>query len=298
MTTNIVQLESSLYMICKVSKIFIVTDIRVVTLLAAVACINIAISLFGTLANGLVIMAYYRNPRLRTVQNTIFFLHATTDFSVTAFVEPTYVAAIFSLLVGRRSCPLWDISTVLSMVFVQLSLVTIVILSLQSYITLAYPYHSQSITKSRLIKTNAVCFFFVLCLSLGIFWHKYFLLYGTPVIVIFTLTTVSVTWCWTYKLVARHHRAIQTTQTPSSSRNMSRRKILRSTVTALLIILSLLACYFLLLCVFFATFDYNTETILWRTGVTLVYLNSLLNPCLVLWRSTSFREKVRNFSIC
>ena len=57
----------------------------------ALAIINIFISLFGTLANGLVIMAYHRNRHLRSIQNTIFCLLAITDFSVTAFVVPVRV---------------------------------------------------------------------------------------------------------------------------------------------------------------------------------------------------------------
>ena len=54
----------------------------------AVAVANIIIALFGTVFNSLVIMAYYFNPRLRTIQNTIFLLLAITDINVTAFLEP------------------------------------------------------------------------------------------------------------------------------------------------------------------------------------------------------------------
>ena len=58
----------------------------------AIPIIDIVIALFGTLADGLVIIAY--NSRLRTIQNTIFLLLAITDLSVTAFLEPIYVALI------------------------------------------------------------------------------------------------------------------------------------------------------------------------------------------------------------
>ena len=47
-------------------------------------------------------------------------------------------------------------------------------------------------------------------------------------IILATISTVIFTWCWTYKLVARHRKAIQTTQTPSTSQNIARKRSVRS----------------------------------------------------------------------
>ena len=111
---------------------------------------------------------------------------------------------------GRGSCVFWYVYTVLSMLFVKFSLMTIVILSLQSYTTLANAYHYQSIiTKFRLIKATVFSFLLVLSVSFGVLWHSYFLIYGSPAITILAITIVIFTWCWTYKLIARHQRAIQ-----------------------------------------------------------------------------------------
>ena len=299
-------LEPRLYMTCKVLNIAIDADIQAIALHTAIGIINIAIAVFGTMANGLVIMAYYRNPRLRNTQNTIFLILAIADVSVTALVQPIYIAAIFNISLGRGSCFFWDVYTVLSMLFVKFSLMTIVILSLQSYITLAYPYHYQSIIKkSRLIKATVFSFFLVLSVSFGVLWHRYFLIYGSPAISILAITIVIFTWCWTYKLIARHQRAIQKTQTPSTSQSIPQRRVLRSTITAFAIILCLLTSYALILCLHLsgtlvnsAKLDHGTYATLWLTALTLVYLNSLLDPCLVFWRSTSFRETLKNMSIC
>ena len=289
---------------CKIAPVvFISTDKNVIVLQTAVAILNIVIALFGTLANSLVIVAYYRNPRLRTIHNTIFFLLSITDINVTAFVEPIYATVILSDLLGKRNCLLWDIGTILSELFLGLSLITIVILSLQSYITLAYPYHWQlMITKYRFNLTIVLSWLLILLVTLGVYLQVSVLTYGFPCIISFTIITVIFTWCWTYKLVARHRRAIEATQTPSISQNISRKKILRSTATALAIILCLLGCYFLALCFFFwkmfmdpwKKLGRDTYEMLWSVAVTFMYLNSLLNPCLVFWRSTPFRETAKN----
>ena len=295
MASNVTFLWLNSIIKCEMTLVHLPTGLKAIALKAAVAIINIVIALFGTLANGLVIMAYCRNPRLRTIQNTIFLLLAIPDLSVTAFVVPIYVAAILCNFLGSHSCTLWDVGSLLSVLFLQLSLVTSVILSLQSYITLAYPYHHQTmITKRRLIITIVSFFLLVSSLTFSVFWRRYILAYGFAVIVSLAIITVVLTWCWTYKLVARHQRAIQTTQSPSTSQNISRRKILRSTITAFFIIASLLSCYAL------SSFLYCTEILqnhakiasVTLIAVTFVYLNSLLNPCLVFWRSTAFRETV------
>ena len=278
------------------------SSIKNVTLQTLLVMTNIVVSLFGTLANGLVIMAYYRNRRLRTVQNTIFMLLAITDFSVTAFVQPIYVISILSGLLGNNICILQLLFIILSFLFVGLSLVTIVILSLQSFITLAYPYHYQSIiTKRRLIVVFVVSWLFVLLKSLAFFHLPDVVYHASYCIVFVTVFVVVVTWCWTCKLVARHRKAIQNTQTPSSNENMAKKKVLRSTITAFAIILGLVACYFLDLCFFIfknylnaSRLGHSTFVILWSLAMTLVHLNSLVNPCLVFWRNTAFRQAVEN----
>ena len=221
------QLQSSSVVVCNVARMYVPSGLKAISIEAAVAMINIFISLFGTQANGLVIMAYYRNPRLRTIQNTIFLLLAITDFNVTAFVEPIYVVAILDSFLENCGCVLWDVNIVLAMLFVELSLVTSVILSLQTYITLAYPYHYQTIiTKSRLIITITLSVFFILCTTFSVLWHRNLFFYGPPTIIVVAIVTVVFTWCRTCKLVAPHRRAIQTTHTPSASQNISRRQIL------------------------------------------------------------------------
>ena len=94
--------QASAVALCSVSLYQFPTGIKSMSLHAALAMTNIVTSLLGTLANGLVIMAYYRNPGLRTIQNTIFFLLAITDIGVTAFVQPIFAVAILSSLLGNH----------------------------------------------------------------------------------------------------------------------------------------------------------------------------------------------------
>ncbi|XP_028392866.1 orexin receptor type 2-like [Dendronephthya gigantea] len=267
--------------------------------------LNIVVSLLGTFANGLVITAYYRNPRLRTIHNKMFLLLALTDIGVTAFIQPATVTAALRNQFGKCDYVLWKIVEQATRLFVYLSLITISILSLQSFITLAYPYRYQNIlTECRL---NIVVIVSWLSVTIAIIINGVLTegfeadIYLALCITCTTFVTVVFFWCWTYKLIARHQSSIQNMQVPPSPEIVSRNKILRSTVTALAVTLSLLGCYLFHICFnisFFIvdTVMINDETyfIMLSLSTTLIYINSLLNPCLVFWRSAKFRETAKD----
>ena len=273
---------------------------NVATLYAAIV-INILLSLLGTVANGLIILAYCRNRRLRTIQHLIFFLLAFTDISVTALLQPMLVIVNIRGVLGYTdSCSILRISGISSSVCVNLSLTTIVILSLQSFITLAYPYRYQSmITKFRLKITFVSCWLFIFTIALiyVVLDENKISKYGSLVIMLSAISIVVFTWIWTCRLVARHRRAIRTTQNPSVPENVTRKKIIKSTVTAIVIISSLLACYFFLIVLilyYAATQELEAQKFYmpWMLAATFAYSNSLINPCLVFWRNSNFREAV------
>ena len=61
---------------CFTSRIPLAVDKKEIVGQIIAVAINILTSFLGTLANGVVIAAYYHNRRLRTIQNTIFLLLA------------------------------------------------------------------------------------------------------------------------------------------------------------------------------------------------------------------------------
>lgn len=276
------------------SKYEIVRDI-------VILIINVINAFFGALANGLVIAAYYRNPRLGTIQNVILCLLAIVDATVTAVVEPLFATAIITGLLGKRDCIIWDITVILSWFFLGLSATTIAIISIQSYITLAYPYISI-ITKRRLATVAVFCLFFTAAGTFTSTIFKYIELGSYICISLLSVTIVVVvfTWIWTYKLISRHRRVIQVTQTPAEHKCVKKKKILRSTVTAFLVTIRLIVCYCFAILLCLSTLisawkvDENINWIFYEVASTAMFLNSSFNPCLVFWRSRDFRKTVKN----
>jgi hypothetical protein len=288
---------------CLNGAVFFSSNAQEIVAKIVIVAMNIFISLAGTVANGLVIMAYYRKPRLRTIQNMLFFVLATTDIGVTLVVQPAFLAAILRGFLGKRDCLVWNITIVSSWAFLGISLATIAILNLQSYVTLAYPYQNI-ITKDRIRKALVVvwAFIFVTNVLSTVLNQRYqtFSDWMCLFIVLSTIICVVSTWVWTYKLLRKHRRNIQVSQTPATQNFGTRKKVVRSTVTAIFVTISLFGCYCLALLLSFRKLtgawriDRSVVLTLDLLAWTLLYLNSLLNPCLVFWRSSDYREAARS----
>ena len=281
------------------------TGINTIAIQVVVIIVNIVVAFFGTLANGLVIIVYYRNRRLRTHQATIFLLLAITDLGITACAQPLHVVFAWKRSFENLNCVLTTVIVMLSILFLELSLITIVILSLHTYITLAFPYRSQNlISTSRLITVIFFSWLLILLKNLGFFSDYEIVQKASFGIMCSSTIVVTFIWCWTYKLVAKHQKVIQTNQTPSRSKNASREKILRSTITAFVIVTSLIACYSLCMCftifeslLSYSKLGHDTYKILWSVAATLMYSNSLLNRCLVFWRNSGFKKALESIFI-
>ena len=98
---------------CTTHQIRFASSINAVAAKIVITVLNIFISCFGLLANTLVITGYVCSRHVQTIENTMFLFLAITDVGV----QPMYVAANISGLFGKRSCILWDMSSMYQLSF-------------------------------------------------------------------------------------------------------------------------------------------------------------------------------------
>ena len=278
------------------------TSIPYITLTVCFVITNIATSLCGTIANVLIIMSYCRYRSVRALQNTLFTLLAVTDLTITAFSQPIYIVAILQSAFSIYDCQLWFVIYLTTTLCLGLSLVTVITLSWHSFVTLAYPYHYQRLVPYlKGLITGSWSTVFISLTLLTCFASKQIFTTTGACLIIFTIVTVTATWIWTYKLVRRHRRRIATSQTPTNFTGSlaAQKKVLRSTMTACMVVGGLIICYvpgFVRL-IYEANVSGSdwifVEYVLRPLVSTLMYGNSLLNPCLVLWRSTEIRQAAK-----
>ena len=262
----------------------------------------IAISLFsallGSTTNVLVVLSYFKNSRLRTLSNVLLLSLAFSDLLVTAVVLPLHSSRLIKEIYGTHDCILWALARLTSYFSGGVSLLTVTFISVERYITLAYPYHYQTIlTKLRMkiIVANIWCFTFAIVMShLGLIPYKIFLGLCASIVVICIIILLSI-WIWVYKLLQKHKRRITTQHRPSQTSKMgSGQKTHKNTRTSGAIVTGLIICYFplVLMLAYYWTEprSYTGIYLVTPWGETAVLAHSLLNPLLVVWRKNEFKR--------
>ena len=126
--------------------------------------INTVLSVFGTFANVLVIASYVTNRRLHTSTNLLFVFLAVSDVMITACVQPVFVyGELNEILKYNNLCLLRILVSIGTFTCCILSLNVIVVLSVERFITLAYPYRYHLIVSLSRLKLTIAVNWFIAC---------------------------------------------------------------------------------------------------------------------------------------
>ena len=263
----------------------------------------VLLAVTGFILNSLLIIAYAKNSRLRTLPSMMLIAVACSDFLISTIVDPLYVGRLVMEILGIHKCPLWTTCRLASYFSCGVSLLTITIMTVERFITLAYPYrHHNILTKTRLKVTVIItwCTVFMLIIS-----HLRVVPYSVLLFIGMTLTLLSVViviaiWIWIHWLLHKHKNAIKTTQTPSNERRRNTKQVFRNTKTSYIVVASVLICYIpaLLVMGYFATSEsvsFNMTFIVDPLVEALIFCNAIFNPLLVFYRNKDFRECAREY---
>ena len=266
---------------------------------------NSFLSILGVFLNALVITVYAKNKTLRTSCNMLFVALASSDLMVTSIVQPLLVVRMVQEIFGTHNCTMWMVARLMSYFCCGVSLLTIAIISVERFITLAYPYRYQTIlTPLRLkiaVASTWVTILVFVSLHLGPVSFALLSSVGVMLIISTILTVISI-WVWIQRLVRRHQQTIASTQMPAdieTEANRLRRNIFRTTNTCYLIVGSVLGLYFpsIVLLLYTAIHD-NSFVALFLISPwaeTIMFANSVLNPVLLFWRKRVFRDVAMGF---
>lgn len=265
-----------------------------------VIVVNSLFALVGTVANTLIITAYGKNKKLRVWPSLLFAVLAVTDLTVTGLEQPLYIVFKIKEIYATDRCLLLTLIGTLTNICCGLSLVTTFVISVQSFLTLAYPYQNMvSPARVSFVLVNAwlALILFPLFAVFNFIGHKTILIVDT--VLVFSLVVIIILiWSWIHRLTSRHRNAITAVQTPSNwlPEAMGRKRF-RSTITCHLIAGSVLVCYLpdvvLLICQSRGLSSFALLKLVTPWTSTVLYSNSVLNPLLLFWRKRDLRQTVR-----
>lgn len=267
--------------------------------------VNFILAITGMFLNALVWLVYCRNKSLRTCSNMLLVVLALSDFMTNVVVQPFSIARMINEIRGVHSCFVLIAARLSSYICCGLSLLTVAIICIERFITLAFPFRYQSILpplRLKIIVAITWIFVFVFVpLHLGPVSYTVLSSVGN-ILIVLSILIVFLTWFWVTRLVKRHNTAISSTQTPESENSADHSKrqesSFRTTRTSYLICGAVLVFYFpsLVLLAYNATQDYDFVVLFlvapWVE--TVMFSNSLLNPSLLFWRKSAFRQTAKN----
>jgi len=263
---------------------------------------NVFLAFIATAGNTLILVALNKVSSLHPQSKLLFRNLAVTDLCVGVIAQPLYIVYVILLLTeNRKICRYAVVSSfAVGSILGAVSLPTLTVISVDRLLALLLRFKYKQVVTLRRTKV-LVCSIWV---SAPVFGAMYFLSYNITIraTIIFislllTMSIVSYTWIF---FALRHHQsqvqnAFQQGQ-PSRTLPLNIARYRKAVSSALCVQLVLVACYL----------PYGIVVALWAysgllsviflvvyCSITLVYLNSSLNPVIYCWKIKELRQVVK-----
>ena len=281
------------------------------TSFASLAGINIFLAITASLGNALILIALHKVTSIYPPTKLLFRCLAVTDLFAGLISQPLYVTTFFPEFTA------WNVSVTILLTddfFFNLlpvvSLLTSAAISVDRLLALLLGLRYRHTVTLRRVWVVIVCFWLISAIqATGILIVKYpklpeivfwiFCAQLTLSLLVSVFSYAKIFKTLRYRQV-KVHRNTQQGQRPNGGGNQLNIARYKKTVYSIAWVqLALLVCYFpYILLGFLRLFDklsYSTEiSILWESFVTLLYLNSSLNPALYCWRIRDVKQEVKN----
>lgn len=256
--------------------------------------LNSPLMLISILCNALILAAIIRTPSIRSTHMIMLCSLAVSDLLVGFIAEPLFIARELT----RREV-LVKLVVVMGFSVSIISLCTMTTISLDRL--LALHYHMKYIT---LVTTLRIKY------TIGMIWLTnllltsfYFVNVSTYHFMIATITVIciitsSFTYICIFRIVRRHQLQIHSQQqavgTSITENSINMIRLQRSVINTFLFYIFLIICYFPMYVML--NINLSKKAIWkkdWNFSVTLVFMNSSINPFLFCWRLRELRVIVK-----
>ena len=276
---------------------------------AFLSALNIILSITATLGNTLILVSLHKASSIYPPTKTLFKCLAVTDLCVGLFAQPLY--AVYIMLddvtkMTNTTCSIRDIAIAVnnmsSFVLCGVSMFTSTAISVDRLLALSLGIRYRLVVSLRRVRAVIASFWVISIFSL--FLH-FFLRYsiaetvGTAFVILSVVVSV---FCYTKIFLTLRRQQAQVERGNNQEQQkggVTRLNIARykKTVSCIgWIQLVIVSCYFpyIFSVIMVQSSVWNGTKILARSTVTLVYLNSSLNPLLYVWKIGEVRFAVRN----
>ena len=281
---------------------------------AIIVGINIFLAVTSSLGNTLILIALHKVTSIYPPTKLLFRCLAVTDLLVGLISQPLYVTFLFRFVAA------WNVNTTATMIrradvfffalLPAVSLLTSAAISVDRLLALLLGLRYRHTVTLRRVWLVILCFWLISALQAtgGIFfeypkldkialWLFCALLTLSLLVSVFSYAKIFKTLRYRQVQV---HRNTQQGQRPNGGGNQLNIARYKKTVYSIAWVqLALFICYFphnlMVFLRLLGKLPFSTEIyLIWELFVTLLYLNSSLNPALYCWRIRDVRQEVKN----
>ena len=264
------------------------------TIVMANCILNASLMLLSILGNALVLVAILRTPSIHS-PSVIFLCNlAVTDLLVGLVVQPAYIAE----QIVRTVSALQEAVTAMGFAGCGVSLWTMTAITVDRFLALHYHLQYPNLmTTSRAIYTIVTLWCNITLFSFSILWSQRIYYFLTAFCITICLLVCLVCFIKIYRIVRRHQLQIHVQQQAvENSTDTNKQQIRQSTRKAkniFIYFLAMILCYSpFSIAVFISGFTSIDLKVVATFSLTVVLMNSSINPFLFCWRMTELRAAV------
>ena len=262
--------------------------------------VNSFLSYSSIMLNIVAIHALRKTFSLPTTLKTLLLSLAVSDLGVGLLVQPWRIAGLAMGLLqheGRRNITMYTAYRVTMNVFYYASFLGVMVLAVERFLAIHLHLRYQRLVTHKRVVTIVISLWVIsVFLSLFVFVIRKvrFVIYTT--VEVFCLISTALLFFKIYLTVRRHSRQIQSIQPAGGQNSLARRK--KSAVATFYVYLVFLACYLPQNCLQIAAISHGSQDTLYDNfeiyTLTLVFLNSSLNPLIYCWKMKQIRKVILN----
>ena len=261
---------------------------------------NAFLSFTAIVLNIITMQALRKTSSLPKTLKTLLLSLAVSDLGVGLLVQPLYVAIlVMQIKQNTNSTAYHTVKKALSIqgrTLVFASHFGVFALAVDRFLAIQLHLRYQElVTHKRVVAV--VISVWVFSASISILRKLYDIDIMLTVILVVCVVTTGLLYCKIYAAVRHHTNQIHTLQVQQATQNedmANATRLKKSSLATFYIYFVYLVCYLPICCVVFAKTNGETPLLshLWYITLTLVFLNSSLNPLIYCWKMRHIRQTV------
>ena len=271
--------------------------------LAFLSAINIFLSITASLGNALILVALHKESSLHPPTKLLFRCLAVTDLCVGLFIQPLLVSLIFAIfdketIMSDLVYNLNDWTNFSSIILCGMSIFTSTAISVERLLALLLGLRYRHVVTLRRTRVVIGCIFLINASGGAIyFWRHSISWILNSVFAALSLITSIFSYTKIYFTLRQHQAQVRENvhqEQPNGGGiplNVARYK--KTVYSIAWVQFALLACYvpFIVIYILMHTMTFSaTLSMIALAAITLVYLNSSLNPILYCWKIKEVRQ--------